>query len=98
MKLPRLRLGVVGSPRRALVLTDTPRPDCRNCDGEGGFEYDYGDHNGEYAGTDWEPCVCWNEQRRWLLLPLPRRPRWLRRRGDNRDPWGPAEYSDEPPF
>ncbi|WP_369224616.1 hypothetical protein AB5J52_27840 [Streptomyces sp. R39] len=96
--MPRLRLQVTGYSRRVLTLTDTPRPDCRNCDGDGGFEHDYGDHNGEYAGTEWEPCPCWNENRHWRLLPLPRRPRWLRRRGDHRDPWGSAGYSDEPPF
>ncbi|MGW3955163.1 hypothetical protein ACWEKM_30455 [Streptomyces sp. NPDC004752] len=96
--LPRLRIHVDGCPRRALVLTDTPRPDCADCRGEGGFEYDYGDHNGEYAGTEWDPCDCWNENRRWTLLPLPHRPRWLRRRNTGRDPWAPDGYSNEPPF
>ncbi|MFF7375688.1 hypothetical protein ACFY96_10525 [Streptomyces massasporeus] len=92
----RLRIQVAHWPRRSLILTDTPRPNCRDC--EGGFEHDYGDHAGEYAGTDWEPCGCWNENQRWALLPLPRRPRWLRRRDGGRDPWGPGGYSDEPPF
>lgn len=94
----RVRIRVAYWPRRSLVLTDTPRPDCRDCEGVGGFEHDYGDHNGEYAGTDWEPCDCWNENRRWFLLPLPRRPRWLRRRDAGRDSWGPGGYSNEPPF
>ncbi|MEU9174101.1 hypothetical protein AB0D34_41130 [Streptomyces sp. NPDC048420] len=94
----RLRIQVAHWPRRALILTDTPRPDCRDCEGEGGFEYDYGDHTGEYAGTDWEPCGCWNESRRWALLPLPRRPQWLRRRDGGRDPWARDGYSNEPPF
>ncbi|KUM68652.1 hypothetical protein [Streptomyces griseorubiginosus] len=93
----RLRIQVAHWPR-ALILTDTPHPNCRDCGGEGGFAYDYGDHTGEYAGTDWEPCKCWNEKRRWVLLPLPRWPRWLRRRTAARDPWGPGGYSDEPPF
>ncbi|MER7965321.1 hypothetical protein [Streptomyces ardesiacus] len=93
----RPRLGVVGCPRRALALTDTPRPDCPDCDGTGGIEHPYGDETGEYAGSDWELCPCWTG-RRVVLLPLPRRPRWLRRRADYRDPWGPAGYSDEPPF
>ncbi len=98
--MPRLRIQLTDCPRRALVLTDTPRPDCRACGGEGGTEYDYGDHNGEYAGTEWDPCTCWNENRRWTLLPLPRLPRRLRRRGcAGRDPWGPnGGYSNEPPF
>ncbi|MGA5319809.1 hypothetical protein ACPCIU_05150 [Streptomyces seoulensis] len=89
----RLRLQVIGWPRRALALTDTPRPDCPACDGVGGIEQDYGDHDtGEYAGTDSYPCDCWTEWRR-VLLPLPRLPRLLRRRAAHRDPWG-----DEPPF
>ncbi|MBC9726200.1 hypothetical protein [Streptomyces sp. TRM68367] len=94
----RLRLQRTSWPRPALVLTDTPRPDCPDCEGIGGFEYDYGDYNGEYAGTEWDPCACWNENRRWPLLPLPRLPRWLRRRSSARDPWSPGGYSDEPPF
>ncbi|MCX4590875.1 hypothetical protein OG819_14245 [Streptomyces sp. NBC_01549] len=94
----RLRIQLTDWPRRALILTDTPRPDCPRCEGAGGVAYDYGDHNGEYAGTEWDPCTCWNETHRWVLMPLPRRPRWLRRRYDGRDPWGPGSYSDEPPF
>ncbi|MEE6269504.1 hypothetical protein V2E29_28215 [Streptomyces diastatochromogenes] len=90
----RLRFKVVGWTRRALALTDTPRPDCPDCQGDGGTAHDYGDHNGEYAGTEWEPCTCWNENRRWLLMPLPRLPR----RDPGRDPWGVGGYSDEPPF
>ncbi|MDF3288491.1 hypothetical protein [Streptomyces silvisoli] len=87
--LPRLRVQRTIWPRPALVLTDTPRPDCRECHRQGGTEHDYGDpETGEYAGwTHWR-CV---------LLPLPRLPRWLRR-GDGRDPWATGGYSDEPPF
>ncbi|MGS2588470.1 hypothetical protein [Streptomyces hebeiensis] len=100
----RLRIRVTDWPatgrrRRTLILTDTPRPDCRNCEGYGGIEHDYGDYEtGEYAGTEWEPCPCWNESRRWTLLPLPRLPRWLRRRSHVPDPWAANGYSDEPPF
>ncbi|WP_318209851.1 hypothetical protein [Streptomyces sp. SJL17-1] len=95
--MPRLRIHVTGWDRRSLVLTDTPQPDCPDCDGEGGHNHDYGDHEtGEYAGTDWDPCHCWDENRRWTLFPLPRLPR---RRTPQTDPWGPASgYSDEPPF
>ncbi|WP_405971684.1 hypothetical protein OG496_18830 [Streptomyces sp. NBC_00988] len=98
--LSRLRFQRVTWPRPALILTDTPRPDCPDCEGIGGFEYDYGNsYDGEYEGTDWEPCTCWNEARRWVVLPLPRLPRWLHRRSDTvRDPWGPDDYSNEPPF
>ncbi|MFD3906505.1 hypothetical protein HXS80_08365 [Streptomyces sp. CB04723] len=81
----RLRLQLTGWGPRALVLTDTPRPRCPDCQGTGGQTVDYGDHNGEYAGTDWWPCPCWDESRRWVLLPLPRRT-------------PPGGYSDEPPF
>ncbi|MFD3928049.1 hypothetical protein [Streptomyces sp. NPDC058614] len=95
----RLRIQCTDWPRRALILTDTPRPNCPECDGMGGIEHDYGNHyDGEYEGTDWEPCTCWNESRRWLLLPLPRLPLWLRRRRTVRDPWGSDGYSNEPPF
>ncbi|MYV51811.1 hypothetical protein [Streptomyces sp. SID3212] len=94
----RLRIKVIDWPRRALALTDAPRPDCRDCDGVGGIPHDYGHpETGEYEGTEWETCHCWTE---WhmVLLPLPRRPRWLRRRHSGRDPWGTGGYSDEPPF
>lgn len=87
----RLRIQVAHWPRRALVLTDTPRPDCRDCEGVGGIEHLYGDSNGEYPGSDWEPCGCWSETRRWPLLPLPRLPRWLWRTP-------PGGYNNEPPF
>ncbi|MGD3106278.1 hypothetical protein [Streptomyces sp. YGL11-2] len=88
----RLRIQVAHCPRPALILTDTPCPDCLNCEGDGGTSYDYGHpETGEYEGTSWEPCHCWNYNRCWLLLPLPRLPRALRRTP-------PSGYSDEPPF
>ncbi|MDI5971510.1 hypothetical protein POF50_019615 [Streptomyces sp. SL13] len=84
--MPRLRIRYVTWPRPGLILTDTPDPNCPGCHGDGGWSRDYGDYDtGEYAGTDWDPCNCWNEDRRWPLLPLPRRKT------------GTA-YSDEPPF
>ncbi|MEW2319505.1 hypothetical protein AB0906_29880 [Streptomyces bauhiniae] len=88
----RLRLRVIGCPRRALALLDAARPDCPDCHGEGGIEQDYGDETGEYAGTHWYRCDCSTP---WcvVLLPLPRLPRPLRRRAAYRDPW-----SVEPPF
>ncbi|MFD8964406.1 hypothetical protein ACFV0C_05265 [Streptomyces sp. NPDC059568] len=86
----RLRIQHTDLPRPALLLTDTPRPNCPHCEGDGGHNRDYGDETGEYAGTEWEPCPCWNENRCWVLLPLPRLP--LRFRRDRH------LYSDEPPF
>ncbi|MER5707108.1 hypothetical protein [Streptomyces sp. NPDC002122] len=89
--MSRLRFRLTDWPRRALLLTDTPRPDCPECRGEGGFNRDYGDYEtGEYAGTEWDPCPCWDENHRRFLLPLPRLPR---RRNPYVDPWG-----GEPPF
>ncbi|MCA6094014.1 hypothetical protein LE181_17840 [Streptomyces sp. SCA3-4] len=74
-----------------MVLVDTPRRDCTECDGDGGTAHDYGDpETGEYAGTDWEPCNCWNQARRWVLLPLPHLPRRRQRQCTG--------YSDEPSF
>ncbi|WP_421110848.1 hypothetical protein [Streptomyces sp. NEAU-S77] len=91
--MTRLRIQHISWPRRALILTDTPRPDCGNCDGDGGTAHDYGDYEtGEYAGTDWEPCPCWDETRRWTLLPLPRLPRWLRRQHTDVDPWADSPF------
>ncbi|MFF7192866.1 hypothetical protein ACFZAM_04045 [Streptomyces sp. NPDC008079] len=94
----RVRIERTNFPRPGLYLTDSPRPRCGDCDGQGIHEWDYGDDTGEYAGTDWAYCPCWNPDGRWLLLPLPHRPRWLPRRGTGRDPWGPGDYSNEPPF
>ncbi|MFI0909435.1 hypothetical protein [Streptomyces abikoensis] len=94
--MPRLRIQRATWPRPALILTDTPRPDCRNCEGIGGIEHLYGHpETGEYDGSDWEPCPCWREDRRWTLMPLPRLPR---RRRPATEPWAASGYSDEPPF
>lgn len=94
MPRPRLRIHYSTWPRPALILSDAPNPNCPDCRGEGGHSYDYGDYEtGEYAGTEWDPCPCWDETRRWTLLPLPRLPR---RTHASPDPWG--GYSDEPPF
>ncbi|MFC9886155.1 hypothetical protein [Streptomyces pilosus] len=84
----RLRVQLIRWPRRAVVLTDTADPKCPLCNGDGGISRDYGDpETGEYAGTDWEPCICWDGTRRWVLLPMPR---WFRRTS--------THYSDEPSF
>jgi hypothetical protein len=88
----RLRLRYRSWPRPRLVVTDTPRPDCASCDGDGGWDEDYGDSEGEYGGTRQVDCHCCRRDLVWTVLPLPRRPRWLRRR-TTPDPW-----SSEPPF
>ncbi|MYQ87914.1 hypothetical protein GTY51_30905 [Streptomyces sp. SID4936] len=82
-------------PRPALILTDTPHPNCPACQGEGGHNHDYGDYEtGEYASTEWEPCDCWDEECCWTLFRLPHRPRWLRRNRPAADPLA----TNEPPF
>ncbi|MFC5213905.1 hypothetical protein [Streptomyces coerulescens] len=84
----RLRIQVIGCPRRALALTDTPRPDCPECQGVGGIAHDYGHPDtGEWWGANYESCACWTAWR-LTLLPLPH---WLRRTP-------PGGYSNEPPF
>lgn len=83
---PRIRMIVW--PRRALAIVDTPRPGCPLCHGDGGHAWDYITPDGEYDGSDFDPCTCWNDTRRWILLPLPS---WTRRTP-------PGGYSNEPPF
>lgn len=88
----RLRLRFRDWPRPRLCLEDTPRPNCPECEGTGGWWHDYGDYDtGEYAGTNWDPCACWSG---WpdpvLTIPLPR---WTARRRTTS-----AGYSDEPPY
>ncbi len=83
----RIRLRVLGCPRRTLALIDTARPACPNCRGTGGIAHDYGHpETGEYEGTHWEPCPC---STLWALPLLPL-PACLRRT--------PRGYSNEPPF
>ncbi|MFF4644708.1 hypothetical protein [Streptomyces sp. NPDC001389] len=90
--MPRYRIQLRNWPHRSLILTDTPNPHCPDCQGEGGHNRDYGDYDtGEYAGTEWEPCPCWDENRHRVLLRLPRLS--SRRRAADR-----SGYSDEPPF
>lgn len=92
--MSRLRVRFCDWPVPALVLTDTPRPTCQTCEGSGGWEHHSVDHEGEYAGTDYWPCDCWDSAAEWCLLRLPRRlarlvPAWRRRLGG---------YSTMPPF
>ncbi|MFV2117046.1 hypothetical protein ACE14D_00745, partial [Streptomyces sp. Act-28] len=91
----QLRRAPTPSPRAPGGPGAPPPPPPRGGGGHGGHSYDYGDpFTGEYAGTEWDPCPCWDENRRWTLLPLPRLPR----RRTSPDPWDPDGYNDEPPF
>jgi hypothetical protein len=94
----RVRLRYTTSPRPAIVLTDTPRPGCPYCHGEGGWYEPYAGEDGEYAGETDVTCDCWTDYRRTLLR-LPRaldaiRHRRASRHADHTDPWA----SSEPPF
>ncbi|XUL89997.1 hypothetical protein ACQ86D_27950 [Streptomyces galilaeus] len=85
MRGHRIRLRLTSWPRHGLELTDTPRPRCTECHGQGGWNEDYADADGDYGGTNWVICGCWKLEHHLFLLPLPRR-----------RPRGP--FSDEPPF
>ncbi|MER7847314.1 hypothetical protein ABTZ03_25585 [Kitasatospora sp. NPDC096077] len=90
----RLRLQYNPWPRPALHLADTPNPKCPLCQGAGGWADDYGDYDtGEYAGTEYVTCGCWNPDRTRRLLPVPHwiAHRWL-------DQPDESAYSTEPPF
>lgn len=67
-RLLRLRLAYVTWPRPRVVLADTPRPDCPDCLGEGGW------YDGQPADPDDAPyevtCDCWGSRR--TLFPVPR--------------------------
>ncbi|MEV0187512.1 hypothetical protein AB0I39_03105 [Kitasatospora purpeofusca] len=91
--MPRLRLHFSPWPRPTIELADTPNPNCRDCDGAGGWAEDYGDHDtGEYAGTDYVHCSCWDPDRVRCLFAVPG---WLAYRVFG---WAPPLYSGELPF
>ncbi|MFF7994201.1 hypothetical protein ACFZDG_31025 [Kitasatospora xanthocidica] len=92
--MARLRPHYVTWPRPAIHLTDTPNPRCPLCEGAGGWTEDYGDYDtGEYAGTEYIHCDCWNPDHTRRLLPVPH---WIARRLDHTTQ--NAGYSTEPPF
>lgn len=87
----RLRLRYQSHPRPALVLTDTPRPGCPHCHGQGWWtEYVQDGPSPEDGERIDVQCDCWSS---WhlALIPVPRR---LANRRDQ-DTGG---FSDEPPF
>ncbi|MFB7946311.1 hypothetical protein ACFC6L_15485 [Kitasatospora phosalacinea] len=90
--MPHLRVHYRADHRPLLVLADTPRPRCPECRGEGGWAYDYGDENGEYAGTEYVPCTCWDPDHPERSVTVPR---WIARRFFG---WREPVYSSEPPF
>lgn len=76
-----------GGTRPAIVLTDTPRPHCPDCHGQGGWT--------EYGERLDVLCDCWTSWSR-ALLALPRplaEARYRRAARRARD-----YYSQEPPF
>jgi hypothetical protein len=85
----RLRLRYLDWPQPALVLVDTPRPGCTQCQGEGGHTEAYGHPD---TGEDFIPCGCWrpyDEPRLTVRVPL-----WVVRLRRRRPPC----TSTEPPF
>jgi hypothetical protein len=94
LRLPTARWRLVRRdwPRPGLYLADTPRPNCPDCEGYGGWRRDVGHpETDEYDGTEDVLCACWDEQLAVLLLPLGRR----------QPPFAEAlasTYSDEPPY
>ncbi|MFE7560076.1 hypothetical protein [Kitasatospora sp. NPDC057500] len=90
--MARMRLRFNPWPRPAIELTDTPRPKCPDCDGAGGWAEDYADDEGEFGGTDYWYCTCWDPSRVRRLLTFPR---WTARLLLG---WTPPVYSSEPPF
>lgn len=93
----RLRLRIHTYPRPAIVLANSPHPNCPDCKGDGGWTFDYAGPDGEYGGTDEEACGCWEPDFRRTVLPIPRRLYYWRAHVRNRrnvDPWG----GDSGPF
>ncbi|MEU9498204.1 hypothetical protein [Streptomyces sp. NPDC048196] len=84
----RLRIRYTDWPRPAIELTDTPRPGCWDCDGDGGFEV--AGRSGPQPET--VLCDCWDPARAWLLSYVPRciARRWLG--------WTDRPFYDAPPF
>ena len=76
----RLRIRLTTYPA-GLTIGDTPRQNCKDCEGDGGWGIDYAGPDGDYGGTHDVACTCWNPDRRWRLMRLPRWVLWRRPRG-----------------
>ncbi|MGX9921575.1 hypothetical protein ACWIG4_17160 [Streptomyces sp. NPDC002248] len=72
--MSRLRLTITHCPRRALTLSDTPRPDCPQCAGQGFTRDGYHLAANVYIQTAYATCPCWDMNRCRVLLPLPHLP------------------------
>lgn len=83
----RLRIRYTDWPVPAVELTDTPRPGCPYCRGEGGRLL-----AGLGGDVETDLCDCWRPERAWLLTYVPRSiaRRWLG--------WTDRPYFDAPPF
>ncbi|MEU1418658.1 hypothetical protein [Kitasatospora sp. NPDC005751] len=90
--MARMRLRFNPWPHPAIELTDAPNPKCPDCDGEGEWTEDFADADGEYGGSEYWHCMCWDPGRARRLLPIPR---WIAHRLFG---WTPPIYSTEPPF
>ncbi len=56
--MPRLRIQRTVWPRPTLILTDTPRPNCPNCDGHLGLQNDDTDTEDFPCGESGCLCYC----------------------------------------
>jgi membrane protein implicated in regulation of membrane protease activity len=88
----RIRIRYADCPQPALVLTDTPRPHCHLCLGDGSWDEPWS----TYGDVQTTYCDCWTPWRR-TLLPIPRRAAtWYAQLTARRASTG--GFSDEPPF
>lgn len=70
----RLRYEDFTNRRAAITLVDSPRPKCPTCKGTGWEQIDWPEAaTGEYGGTEYLECECWDPEFFLRLIPVPRR-------------------------